>query len=289
MWFFHGPQLVDDAYILNAAKGPPSSLIAYVEMHDRQLLPTGYVEESTQDGSVYSTMPYFFVAVGDKLLLVKAPRDAQGKILVGPLQTTLVESDKQAVEAIVRKKPELDEKILPIMLNAAAAFPVFGYVFLALVSPIIALCGFNIARALVGKSRMHPVMRGLARQGDPWEVVQAVDTEMAEATSVQQVGKAYLTLNWLVRPTIFGVIACRLDDIVWAYHAKISGDNVAVFAFRNGQMVGVPLHKNTPEFLAQVAQRVPWIEKGWTKEKAKAWRTQRADFIAQVESRRSGS
>src|ERR1700682_3857516 len=63
--FVRGPQLVDDAYILNAAKGSPSSLIAYIEMRDRQMVPTGYVEESSKNGKVYSTIPYYFTAVGD--------------------------------------------------------------------------------------------------------------------------------------------------------------------------------------------------------------------------------
>jgi hypothetical protein len=286
-WFFRGPKLVDDAFILDAAKGPSSSLIAYIEMRDRQLVPTGYVEESTKNGKVYSTNPYYFIAVGDKLMLVKATTDTQGQKLLGPLESISVKSDQQAFDAIVAKNPMLRDRILPVMLNAAAAFPVFGYVFLAILTPILALCGFNIARALIrqGNNSVHPVIRSLARQGDPTEVAQDVDAEMAE-DGVQKVGKAFMTQNWLLRPTFFRLIACRLDDIVWAFHAKIVGDNVASFAFRDGRMFGIPLHKNTPELLAHIHKRVPWVEKGWNKEKAKKWRTQREDFIAAVEARR---
>jgi len=285
-WFFHGPQLADDAYILNAAKGPASSLIAYVEMRDRQLVPTGGVAESSQYGKVYSTMHYYFIAVGDQQMLVKATKDAQGHKLVGPLESFSVKVDQQALDAIVARNPGLRGRILPVMLNASAAFNVFGYVLLGILAPILAVCGYNVARVVIRqrKSSMHPVTRSLARQGDPIELVREIDAEMAE-DAVLRVGKAFITRNWLLRPTLFRLIACRMDDIVWAFHAVIRGDNVASFAFRDGRMIGIPLHRNTPELLAHIYRRVPWVEKGWDREKAKKWRTQRAAFLAEVDSR----
>jgi hypothetical protein len=77
-----------------------------------------------------------------------------------------------------------------------------------------------------------------------------------------------------------------MDDIAWAFHAVISGDNVATLAFRDGRMIGIPLHRNTPELLARVYQRAPWVEKGWNRDKTTKWRTQRASFLADVDSRR---
>jgi hypothetical protein len=262
-WFFGGPKLVDDAYILDAAKGPPSSLIAYIEVRDRRLVPTGYVEESSRNGKVYSTIPYYSIAVGDKLMLVKGVTEGQGQNLVGPLESISGKAGQQAFDAIVAKKPELRDRILPVILNASAAFNVFGYVLLGILTPILAFCGFNIARALIrqGMNSMHPVIRSLARQGDPTEVAQDIDAEIA-GDGVQKVGKAFITQNWLLRPTIFRLIACRLDAIVWAFHSIIAGDNVATFAFRDGRMMGVPLHKNTRELLDQIYKRTPWVEKG---------------------------
>ena len=158
--FLQGPQAYDDADILNAARGSGSGLIAYIEIRDRKLLPTGYIEQSTQDGRVYSTMNYQFVAVGDKKMLVKATQDAKGDVLRGPLQFFSADTDRQARDAIVAKNPALKDQILPVMLNAAAAFNVFGYIFFAIATPIFALCTFNVARALfLSQTRLHPVMR----------------------------------------------------------------------------------------------------------------------------------
>jgi hypothetical protein len=282
-WFFRGPKLVDDAFILDAAKGPSSILIGYIEMRDRRLVPTGYLEEYSQNVKVY----YYFIEVGDKLMLVRGATDSPGQKLIGTLQPISVKYNQQAFEAIVAKNPQFGDRMLPLILNASTEFNVLGYLLLGILTPMLALCGFNIALAVVrqGKNSMHPVMRFLARQGDPTEVAQDIDAEVAD-DGVQKVGKALITQNWLLRPTFFRLIAGRLDDIVWAFHSKIAGDNVATLAFRDGRMLGIPLHKNTPELLDQIYQRTPWVEKGWDKETAKKWRTQRKAFIAAVEARR---
>jgi hypothetical protein len=285
--FLDGPQPADDAYVLSVAQQPFSGLIAYIDLGDRRLISTDYVEESSKNGKVYSTMSYYFVTVADKLLLVKAPPNLQFQKLVGPLQTISVKSDQQALDAIVHLNPHLRDRILPLMLNAASAYTVFGYVFFALIIPIATLCGYNICRAVLGsKTNLHPVMRSLKRKGDPEMVAPDIDAEMAN-DHIEKVGKVYLTRNWLLRPTIFGLIACRLDDIVWAFHMVISGDNVTSIAFRDGRLIGVPEHRNTSALLARISQRVPWAEKGWNKEKAKRWRTEQAAFLADVEARRA--
>jgi hypothetical protein len=286
-WFWRGPRLADDAFILDAAKGPPSSVIAYIEMRERKLLTTGFVEQATQNDVVYSTSPYYFVGIGDKLLLVKATAQTNGKKLIGPLETIDIKSDRDAVSAMVAKNPGLRGRMLPVMLNAAAAFNVFGYVFLALVAPILLICAYNVFRALLGQRDppLHPVMRALARYGPPREVAREIDADLADE-DVLTFGKALMSETWLVRPTLFRIVVCRIDDIVWAYHVRVAGDHVASLALRNGRMFGIPLQRNVPELLAALAARVPWAHQGFSMELAKKWRKQRAEFIAEVDARR---
>jgi len=288
--FFRGPQRVDDAFILKAAEGPPSYLIAYVEMHDRQLLPTGYVEESSRNGKVYSTNYYYFVDIGGKLLLVKGTTNINGQKLLGPLESISVKTDQDAVKDMIVRNPNLQNRILPVMLNSAAAFDVFGFVYFGIIIPILAICGYNIVRALLGQRSpaLHPVMRSLARYGDPSEVTDAINAELA-GDNVLTIGKAKMTRNWLVRPKIFNLLICRIDEIVWAYHAVINGDHVAGLALSNGRVFGIPMQKNTPELLAAIYKRVPWIEKGFDKELQKKWRTRQAEFIADVDLRRKSN
>ena len=186
-----------------------------------------------------------------------------------------------------RQTPVLKGLILPVMLNAAAAFDVFGYVFLALITPILLLCGYNIFRALLGQGRppLHPVMRAFRRYGDPDDVVDWIDAEVAD-TNTLRIGKALVTRRWLLRPTLFRVLACPMENIVWAYHVKVAGDHVASLALRDGLMMGIALRREVPQLLAVIYQRVPWIEKGFSQELAKKWRKRRSEFIAEVEARR---
>jgi hypothetical protein len=283
LWFFHGPLAVDDAYILAAAKGPPSSLIAYVVLPEHRLIPAGLVEESRRNGKTYSVNPYFFVEVGDRLLLVKGDGATKGSSLIGPLESATAKTDQQALDALMRK----NSRVLPIMLNAAAAFEVFGYVALGLIGLILLPCGYNVVRALIGGGRpyLHPVMRALCRHGEAPEVAETIDAEVADSSALQ-IGKAWLTRNWVLRPTFFGIVVCPLDEIVWAFPARVVGDNVASLALRSGRMIGIALQKNTPELLALLYQRIPWAEKGYDEKRLGKWRKQRAEFIADVEARR---
>jgi hypothetical protein len=152
-WFFHGPERVDDAFILDAAQGPSSSLIAYVELPDRKLFPTGYVEESSSNGKVYAIMTYYFLAVDGQMMLVKADPKAQVPKLVGPLESITVKSDQEALAAIIAKNPQLRDRILPVILNASAAFNVFGYVLCCILIPILGFCCYNMIRAVIRLGR----------------------------------------------------------------------------------------------------------------------------------------
>ena len=148
--FFRGPLPVDDAYLLQAAANPGNGLIAYVEVKDPKLAPAGWKEESLSDDHIYETTPYFFLPVGDKLLLVKTHPERDGNRLIGPLQAIHVKTDMNVRDALIADAPELRDKLLPIMLNGAAAFTVAGYIGLAIFIPAMLLCVINLTRALWG-------------------------------------------------------------------------------------------------------------------------------------------
>lgn len=286
--FFRGPIPVDDAYLLQAAKHSDSGLIAYVELADRPLLPTGWKELSLQDERVYSTTPYFYVAVDDKLLLVKTDPERDGHRLVGPLQGIHVKTDVEVRDALVAAHPELKDRLLPIMLNGAAAFTVAGYVGLALFIPAFLLCGFNIARALWGLNfpPLHPIARTLARYGEPQQIAAQIDKEVAEGPATT-IGPVTVTSLWLLRPTVFGLVACPLSEVVWAYHLVFNGSHMAVVYLRNGRNFGVPLKAAVvPQLLQEIYARIPWVERGCDNATLKRWRTQRQEFLADIERRR---
>jgi hypothetical protein len=154
--FFRGPLRVDDDYLLSAAATPASGLIAYVELDNPQLLPTGFSEEASRDEKVYESTPYYFIEVRDKLLLVKTHPDRDGGRLIGPLQTISAKVDVDVRNRLVANDPALREKLLPMIINGAAAFTVAGYLGLAIFVPAAGLCSFFLFRAIANWG--HPTV-----------------------------------------------------------------------------------------------------------------------------------
>jgi hypothetical protein len=146
--FFRGPLRVNDDYLLAVAAKPASGLIAYVQLESPQLVPTGFTEEASRGEKVYESTPYFFVEVRDKLLLVKTHPERDGGRLTGPLQAISAKVDVDVRNRLVANDPALREKLLPMIINGAAAFTVAGYLGLAIFIPAAALCSFFFARAI---------------------------------------------------------------------------------------------------------------------------------------------
>ncbi|HEX3314580.1 MAG TPA: hypothetical protein VHR72_06780, partial [Gemmataceae bacterium] len=180
------------------------------------------------------------------------------------------------------------DRLLPIMLNAAAAFTVAGYVGFGLFVPVLLLCVWNIARGMAGLTGIvrHPIGRSLARLGDSHEIASQIDEELAD-TDGKPIGRALIVGPWLLRPTAFGLIAARIADIVWAYPVKVTGDHVAALCFRDSKIVGVSLKGDQVQtLLREVFARVPWALRGFDPERAKLWRKRPDDVIAQVDAAR---
>ena len=290
--FFRGPILASDETILRIAQNPgvsaASGLLEYVELHDRQLIPSGYKAVTTIDGKVSATNPYWFVAIGDKFMLVMTEPGEAGKRLVGPIGGITGKADREAYDAILKQHPEAKDRLLPIMLNAAAAFTVAGYVGFGLFLPVVLLCTWNIARGLAGLTGIvrHPIGRSLARLGDAHEIADQIDEDLASGEP-KPIGKATVTGPWLLRPTVFGLIAVRITDVVWAYPLKVTGDHVAALCLRGGKMVGVPLKGDQVQtLLREIFARVPWALRGFDTECAKLWRKRPGDIIDQVDAAR---
>lgn len=148
-YFFFGPVPADDAALLELARHPDKrALLSYVELTDRTLIPTGWREVATVDGKPSYHNPYYLIAVGDRYLIVHGERDADGKRLIGPIGRMPLDVESQVVAEIVRERPELDGKFLPLMLRASAAFTVIGYVGLVLLTPLALLLTCNLGKGL---------------------------------------------------------------------------------------------------------------------------------------------
>lgn len=289
-YFFRGPAAVTDQQLLAVIeRNCQRSLIEYVELRDRKLLPTNWQEVTTRDGALHTEFPFFLLPLGEQsMILVLARSEHDGRHLVGPLGGTR-ELEQRVIKAVVDKHPEYAGRILPVVLSNVAAFNVAGYILLALLIPWGSYCLWNTARAVMARVNpsSHPIETQLAKVGDPSALAASINDEM-RIGPVEQIGKAYLTPSWILRPTVFGARCVRLEDVVWAYQVNQSSETFVILCQRNGKVATIPLKPQQAQAtVAAVGRRVPWAFIGYDADRWKQWGKNRAAIIEQAEARRT--
>ncbi|MFO0883112.1 MAG: hypothetical protein U0894_02815 [Pirellulales bacterium] len=288
-FFFRGPKEVTGEQLVQLAENPGNgNLLEYVTFPDQEMLPTGLQEESTSDDKVYSVNPYYLVAIGDKLLFVKTEKPVPPRFsLLGPVSAISTKADIEARDLLLRARPDLRERLLPITLNGAAAFNVAGYIGLAFLSPLFLLCAFNVVRGLhgLGGIALHPVTRSLCRYGDALQIAGQIDAEVQKETAFQ-LGKATVTEQWLLIPYAFGLSIVSLPSIVWGYHLVVGQGHAIVLQLRNKSQVALNMaDKDIDALLREIHTRVPWIKLGYSAELYRNWLKSRDTIIAEVDQK----
>jgi len=288
-FFFRGPKEVTGEQLVQLAQNPGNgNLLEYVKLQDQEMLPTGIQEESTTDDKVYSVNPYYLVAIGEKLLLVKTEKPVPPRFsLLGPVSAISAKADVEARDLLLQTRPDLRQRLLPVMLNGAAAFNVAGYVGLVLLLPFFVLCSYNIVRGLhgLGGLALHPVTRSLSRLGDVLQVASQIDAEVQKGT-MYKLGKATVTEQWLLIPTTFGLTVVSLPNIVWGYHFVAGHTHALVLQLRTKSHVAINMaDKEIDALLREIHSRVPWIRLGYTSELHRNWQKNRDTIIAEVDQK----
>jgi hypothetical protein len=280
--FFFGPFPADDQKLLAADQhGSAGSLLRYVELRDRQLFPTGMTLVSTVNGKPRESTPYFFTPVGDRVMLVLAESAADGAHLVGPLYVVPDSVQKEVIDKVVQKRPELQGRFLPVMVNGVAAYRVIGWIGLGILIPLTLVAVANLGRAMLYGllPHLHPAARDPDRADE-------IDREV-EVGPIERFGALTLTPSWLLQPTAFGLRIVPLHDVVWAFGRSNRGIHVVVLALNTGKTVYAKVPgKALAAAVMAVAARVPWALVGYDKERAARWQKQRAELIREAEARR---
>jgi hypothetical protein len=279
--FFFGPFPADDKALVDAAGHPGSGgLIRYVELHDRQLVPTGINVVTTVDGKPRSSTPYFFTPVGDRVMLVLAESPADGRHLVGPLYAVPDKVEKEVIERVTQRHPQLRGRFLPVMVNATAAFTIVGWIGLVILVPLTLLALANLGRAVLYGvlPHLHPAARHQ-------ECAANIDQEV-DAGTVDQFGAVTVTRSWLLRKTAFGLRAVPLHNTVWVFGQTARGIHVVVIRLKSGKTVYAKVPgKDLAAAVQAVAARVPWVFVGYDDERASRWKKQPTEVIREAQDR----
>ena len=150
---------------------------------------------------------------------------------------------------------------------------------------------WGVLRALgrIVNTERHSIWRGLQRFGESSNIADQIETELA--SSAETVDNLQLTRNWLVAARASSLDVTQLKDIMWVYKKIVSGrggKRISALVFdRHGRMTAIKgKEAQIDDTLKGIAQRMPWIMVGYSKEAQAAWNKDRAGFISAVDQRR---
>lgn len=268
---------------------------------------TGYdiydldIQYITTSDSGKETVDFSYLALelGDQLLLVKQPGSPKMETtLTGSLLPVSAEEQKEIIDYFVADDPSLAGEFLPYLIHTGnfRTSGWFGIVFgVLLLGACLAGLVIDLRREL--DETTHPILKALSRFGSLQLTRGQVDAELAvEHTILSK--KFHVTPSWLVYAPAGKFMAARYEDIAWyylhihttrTYGVPVARTYSVVVNDRFGAQLMMAVGRKEPpalEVLDAIARRAPWAIGGYSADLVKAWKKDRAGFLAQVENRR---
>jgi hypothetical protein len=295
--FVRGPVAISNQSLL-AVKDPNALDQYYVTVEGDDSFDSGFQKTETKDGGPKTiTASFVVLQLGRQYLLVQTPGDLKSDPetrytgAVVELPTNVRNQVVPGVEKDLGRKGAL----LPFMLDTSD-FRSGGYFGIGVGILIAALCLWLIGRAIV-RSRdpmKHPIMRSLKRFGQPAEVAEQINREMANPH--EKAGNVHLLPNWLVVSTGGSLDTTRFDDIAWLYGKVTQHRTNGIPTGKTYSTIIWDCHGKSltvggkeqamADLLKTIVNRAPWAFAGYTAELEKAWRSNRAAVLSAVQQRR---
>lgn len=268
---------------------------------------TGYdiydldIQYVTTSDSGKETVDFSYLALelGDQLLLVKQPGSPRLETtLTGSLLPITSEEQKEIIDYFVAEDPSLAGEFLPYLIHTGN-FRTGGWLGIAFGALTLGACLYGLVTDLRREldERTHPILKALSRFGALELTRGQLDLELAAEHPILS-KKFHLTRSWLVYTAGSKFMATRFEDIAWYYlhihTTRTYGIVVArtysvVVCDRFGAQLMMAVGNKEPpalEVLDAIARRAPWAIGGYSQDLVKAWKKDRAGFLAQVEKRR---
>jgi hypothetical protein len=294
--FIQGPYTVDKQEILNI-KDLGSQQKTFITLKGDEMVDTGYYHYTQKEGSSVENVDAYYGALllDDRYLLVKTSDKVNEKVstYTGGLVAMSSKEQSEIIGDIEKENPDLKGIFLPYMLDTGN-FRTPGYIGLAIGAVVLLLSLFGLSR-FAGRSNPlnHPIMKRLAKFGDPEQVASQIDMEMGG--DHPKAGNTHFTRSWLVQATGASLNATRFNDIMWVYK-KITthrtngiktGTTYSVLIWdRYGQCITINAKENViNQIIDATLNRAPGAIGGFNKEIETMWKKNRDQFIATVDGR----
>ena len=236
---------------------------------------------------------YMAVMVGERIMVIRSPSDDESATqFTGTLQPVPSDVQHEVIDSVLEDYPDLKGIFLPFMMNVEDIRP-SGRIELLLGVALLLLAMWNFIRNFRRQMNpeAQPIYKLLSTYGPVQGTVGAIDAEVAGPGCVQ-VGKATITPHWVLHAKLFGLDVVRLDDVIWMYQKvteqrtnfiKTGETYTALFWTRQGKAIEIAgKQPEVTSMLVQVAHHAPWVIRGFTKDRDKAWRTNRQQVIQTV-------
>ncbi len=294
--FVSGPFTVDSSVLEKANSLNDLEQKWITVKGDDTLIDTGYQYVSTSDSGTETVEDYYLaLPIGNKLLIVKSPKQLSTDTVTGGLWEMSSDEQEHVINDIAKDYPGVKDSFMPFVLDTAS-YRQPGFIGLAVAAVILLLSLFGLFTWISRSSNPlnHPIMKGLKRFGDPQATAGQIEMEMVGDPVTA--GKLRFTRSWLFQATNTTFKAMRLNDVMWI-HKQVtqrrtngipSGKSYAVMIYdRYGTIMTVPAKdKQVDEMIQGVVNRAPWVIAGYNLDIQNMWKSNRQNFIATVDQRR---
>ncbi len=136
----------------------------------------------------------------------------------------------------------------------------------------------------------HPVFKELARFGALDRMVHGFEAEILSPEAY--IGGFLMTKSWIVQAGGMKTGITAVDDIVWIHSKTVSNNGIksyfVAFYKKTGQAFEISCpKKDVEQILDVVSHRIPWVVTGYGPELIRLWKSNRPEFIHQVERRKA--
>jgi hypothetical protein len=301
---FSGPQKIDSAQLLKISNVDEIDR-DFITFTSEKAMDTGFQKVSKKRGSETTKNKYVIALVGgEKALLVEAQTnsDLNQPTFTGTLSKIDNDIQTNIVDPLVKDAPELQTRIMPIML-ATDDYRFWAYFLVPTLIGGAAICSYNLINAnkWTENPRKHPGYLALATYGEADIIATEIDREIRHQYNIESLKSdtPYLTPSWLIHTQTYGLKVIQLDRLMWVYK-KVTSHSTNFIP--TGKTYELLMHDNfgrehtlkmsedrIHETIEQINNYAPWAVVGYSDEIKALWDRQRDDFYALVEEKKQES
>ena len=154
------------------------------------------------------------------------------------------------------------------------------------------ICLFFIVKILfqLVKLEYHPLIKEISKYGSLDRLLPQLELEIQKVE--MSFGRILMTPSWLVHVGLLQTNVVPLAEIVWMYGKVESyqyGKSYCVVLYSRSKRLfqAITNENQMPEILEALSRKVPWAASGYGPQLIRMWKSNRAEFIKQIDKRKA--